>query len=840
MSAKKITKETTTKKAPVKAAGKLPKSKLTSGKSEIKKKIVKTKAAKPKSESVTKLEKKPVVESKTVANGSIDTVKSTPGTSKYIVVVESPAKAKTIQKYLGKNYFVMASYGHVRDLVPKEGAVDTEHGFEMKYQPIERNIKHVDAIAKTLQKCDGLYLAPDPDREGEAIAWHVYQLLKERGVLKNKTAARVVFYQITKNAIQDAVAHPREISMDLVNAQQARRALDFLVGFELSPLLWKKVKPHLSAGRVQSPALRLIVEREEEIERFVTQEYWTIHAKSQADSHEFVSRLIQYNNEKVEQFTITNDKEANQVTEDLRKKANGKLKVTKVTKKERKRKPAPPFITSTLQQEASRKLGFGAQRTMQIAQQLYEGIDTGDGPVGLITYMRTDSVTLANEAIEEIRQLIGERYGKQNVSPEARQYKTSSKNAQEAHEAIRPTSAFRIPDEIKSTLSPEQYKLYDLIWKRAVACQMIDATLHTVSIDLAAGSAGIFRASGSTLVNPGFMSVYQEDADDAKSEEDANKLLPPLEEGQIVNVKDIYGEQHFTEPPPRYSEASLVKALEEFGIGRPSTYASIIATLKSREYVEVANKRFRPTDVARVVNRFLTNYFTTYVDYDFTAHLEDQLDEISRGEKNWIPLLEEFWGPFKKQVDHTEENVKRSDVTQEKIDEKCPDCGSPLSIRLGRSGRFIGCTSYPECKYTRSLEGDTKEADAEVIEGRKCPKCGSDLVIKHGRYGKFIGCSGYPSCRFIEPLEKPKSTEVKCPKCNKGELLARKSRYGKLFYSCERYPDCDYAIWNEPVNEKCPKCGWPIMTIKITKRKGKEKVCPQADCKYTEQMEDAE
>lgn len=758
--------------------------------------------------------------------------------SKYLVIVESPAKAKTIQKYLGKNFQVMACYGHVSDLVPKEGAVDPDHNFAMKYQIIERNEKHVDAIEKALGKCDGIYLAPDPDREGEAIAWHLQQILKERKALKNKKVARIVFHQITKNAVQQALESPRDVAMDLVHAQQARRALDYLVGFRLSPLLWRKVRPGLSAGRVQSPALRLIVEREAEIEKFVTQEYWTLHAALSANKQNFTARLTHYKGEKLEQFSIVDEKKSKTICAALTKSANGECTVSKITKKERKRNPAAPFTTSTLQQEASRKLGFYAQRTMQVAQQLYEGIDVGEGSVGLITYMRTDSVNLAPEAIAEIRECIANRYGKENVPAEPRAYKTKSKNAQEAHEAIRPTSAMRIPQEIKSHLTPEQFKLYDLIWKRAVASQMIEATLDTVAVDFEVKD-GMFRANGSTIVSPGFIAVYQEDFDDKKTDdEEAEKMLPPLEEGQKVPVESITGEQHFTEPPPRFTEASLVKTLEEFGIGRPSTYASIIATLKNREYVEMDSKRFKPTDVGRVVNRFLTQYFTMYVDYNFTANLENELDAISCGEIEWIPVLEAFWGPFKEKIADVQENVKRSDVTHEKLDEACPKCSKPLSVRLGRRGRFIGCTTYPECDYTRSLAENEEEAkqDAQLVEGRLCPDCNSPLIVRFGRFGKFIGCSGYPKCKHIESLEKPEdaATAVKCPKCKEGQIMKRRSRRGKIFYSCGRYPDCDYAMWYPPINEPCPECQWPIMMLKTTKRKGEEKVCPQKECGHIE------
>jgi DNA topoisomerase-1 len=755
-----------------------------------------------------------------------------------LVIVESPAKAKTIKKYLGKDFEVLASYGHVRDLVPKEGAVDPANSFAMKYQVIDRNDKHVKAISTKLKAADALYLATDPDREGEAISWHLYELLKGKRLLKDKPVHRVVFNEITKKAVQDAVAHPRELSMDLVNAQQARRALDYLVGFNLSPLLWKKVRRGLSAGRVQSPALRLICEREDEIEAFVAREYWTIEADTAKEAQAFSARLTHFAGEKLNQFSVSDGGHAAEVEQALQAAAGGRLQVLKVEKKQRKRNPAAPFTTSTLQQEAARKLGFTAQRTMRIAQQLYEGIDIGSGAVGLITYMRTDSVNLADEAVVELRAFIGERFGKDQLPKVPRQFKTKAKNAQEAHEAIRPTSVANTPEDMAPHLDKDQLKLYSLIWKRTVACQMIHATIDTVSADLGAGEGNVFRANGSTIASPGFIQVYLEGTDDAKSGDDDEKMLPPLNEGESLPLEAIRTEQHFTEPPPRYSEASLVKALEEFGIGRPSTYASIISTLQDREYVEMDKKRFIPTDVGRVVNRFLTNYFTRYVDYDFTARLEDELDAVSRGEEEWVPLLEKFWQPFKEQIDHTQENVQRSDVTQEKIDEKCPKCGGQLAIRLGRNGRFIGCTHYPECDYTRNLD-DSGDASAEPEKvGRDCPECGSELVFKQGRYGKFIGCSAYPKCRFIEPIEKPKDTGVTCPKCQQGTLMQRKSRRGKIFYSCSTYPKCDYAVWNEPVAEPCPNCGWPVLTIKTTKRSGTQKVCPQQECSFAESVED--
>ena len=761
--------------------------------------------------------------------------------SKSLVIVESPAKAKTIKKYLGPGFEVLASYGHVRDLLPKEGAVDPAHNFAMRYELIEKNEKHVAAIVKAMTKADALYLATDPDREGEAISWHIFEILKQRELLTDKPVHRIAFHEITSTAITHAIENPRKISMDLVNAQQARRALDYLVGFNLSPLLWRKVRRGLSAGRVQSPALRMIVEREEEIEKFVSQEYWDITAENQSGDHVFNAKLTTYENQKVEQFTVTNAEQAEGFKATLLKAANGKLLVKKVDKKQRKRNPAAPFITSTLQQEAARKIGFTAQRTMRTAQQLYEGIDVGNGAVGLISYMRTDSVNLAVEAIAEIRQYISDRYGAKNIPEEPRVYKTKAKNAQEAHEAIRPTSVSVTPESVKDFLTIEQYKLYDLIWKRTVACQMIHATIDTVAVDLACGKDSMFRANGHVIADPGFMQVYQEGFDDKKSDQDEESILPPLKEGETVTLNEIKCNQHFTEPPPRFSEATLIKTLEEFGIGRPSTYASIIYTLQHREYVVLETKRFRPTDVGRIVNKFLTKYFTRYVDYDFTAKLEDELDEISRGEKEWIPLLEQFWDPFKGLVEEILETVQRKDVTQEFLDEACPTCGKPLSIRLGRHSRFIGCTAYPDCSYTRSMDEDKNNSvQPEMLEGRTCPKCEHALQLKVGRYGKFIGCTNYPNCKYLEPLTKPADTGVECPDCHEGKILKRRSRNGKIFFSCARYPDCKYALWNEPVAIACPKCAWPLLTIKTTKKRGTELVCPHTPCDYTAPYEKAE
>jgi len=613
--------------------------------------------------------------------------------SKNLVIVESPAKAKTIGKYLGKDFDVMASYGHVRDLVPKEGAVDTADGFAMKYQVIERNEKHVNAIVKALKKADALYLATDPDREGEAISWHLIELLKEKNALNDKPVHRVVFHEITKNAIIAAIENPRDISSELVSAQQARRALDYLVGFNLSPLLWKKVQRGLSAGRVQSPALRMIVERELEIEAFEAREYWSIEADVSKEGQGFVSRLVRYRGEKVEQFSFENEDAAREVEKTILDAADGKLTTVSVEKKQRKRNPAAPFTTSTLQQEASRKLGFNTQWTMRVAQRLYEGIELPDeGNVGLISYMRTDSVTLAGVALEEIREVIAERYGSENVPESPREFKTKAKNAQEAHEAIRPTSVARTPESLKGKLDEEQLKLYTLIWQRTMASQMVPAVFDTVTLELAAGpdsdDGHRFRANGSVLVEPGFMAVYHEGKDDG-SNDDIDRLLPEVAVDDIISLDELRPEQHFTEPPPRFTEASLVKTLEEYGIGRPSTYASIIVTLKNREYVEMDGKRFIPTDIGRIVNGFLTEHFTQYVDYDFTARLEDDLDAISLGEKTMVPLLEEFWKPFSDLVIDKEQSVTREQVAQARELGIDPKSGKPMTVRMGRYGPFV-------------------------------------------------------------------------------------------------------------------------------------------------------
>jgi len=669
--------------------------------------------------------------------------------SKHLLIVESPAKAKTINKYLGKDFHVLASYGHVRDLVPKEGAVDPDQRFRMQYEDIEKNQKHIEAIAKAAKSAEDVYLATDPDREGEAISWHIAEILKDRNLLGDKPVHRVVFTEITPRAIREAMQQPRQIAMPLVDAQQARRALDFLVGFNLSPVLWRKVQRGLSAGRVQSPALRMIVEREEEIEAFRAREYWTVEAEVAHPSQSFTAKLSKLDGKKVEQFTITDSATAEDARARIAAAADGSLHVTDVGAKERKRRPAPPFTTSTLQQEAARKLGFTTRKTMQVAQKLYEGVALGDeGTVGLISYMRTDSVNLSQEALGELRDVIARDFGTASLPDKPNFYQTKSKNAQEAHEAVRPTSALRTPAQIARFLSDDERKLYDLVWKRAVASQMIPATLNTVTVDLAAGSDHAFRASGTTVVVSGFLAVYEEGKDAKNAEdEDEGRKLPLMKPGDRVPLDRIHADQHFTQPPPRFTEAALVKALEEYGIGRPSTYASIIQTLLFRKYVEMESRSFRPTDVGRAVSKFLSAHFTRYVDYDFTAKLEDELDAVSRGEEDWIPLMEKFWGPFKDLVEEKSESVDRSEATGARELGTDPKSGKPVSVRLGRFGPYaqIGDKDTDEKLEFASLRpGQSMHTITleDAIELFKLPRKlgqsnGEEVSVGIGRFGAF-------------------------------------------------------------------------------------------------------
>ncbi|WP_449465625.1 DNA topoisomerase I [Stenotrophomonas humi] len=669
---------------------------------------------------------------------------------KHLLIVESPAKAKTINKYLGKDFTVLASYGHVRDLVPKEGAVDPDNGFAMRYDLIEKNEKHVEAIIKAAKGADDIFLATDPDREGEAISWHIAEILKERGLVDDKPMQRVVFTEITPRAIKEAMTQPRAIAADLVDAQQARRALDYLVGFNLSPVLWRKVQRGLSAGRVQSPALRMIVEREEEIEAFISREYWSIEAECAHPSQHFNARLVKLDGQKFEQFTVTDGDTAEAARLRIQQAAQGSLHVTDVISKERKRRPAAPFTTSTLQQEASRKLGFTTRKTMQVAQKLYEGVAIGDeGTVGLISYMRTDSVSLSQDALAEIRDVIARDYGTSSLPDKPNTYTTKSKNAQEAHEAVRPTSALRTPAQVGKYLTDDERKLYELIWKRAVACQMIPATLNTVSVDLSAGSEHVFRASGTTVVVPGFLAVYEEGKDSKNAEdEDEGRKLPAMKPGDRIPLDRIQAEQHFTQPPPRFTEAALVKALEEYGIGRPSTYASIIQTLLFRKYTEMEGRSFKPTDVGRAVSKFLSSHFTQYVDYDFTAKLEDELDAVSRGEEEWIPLMERFWGPFKDLVTDKSESLDRADAGSARVLGPDPVSGKDVTARIGRFGPMvqIGSVEDEDKPKFASLQPGQSIFSISLDEALKLfdmpRKLGADangeeVTVGIGRFGPF-------------------------------------------------------------------------------------------------------
>ncbi|MPV86152.1 type I DNA topoisomerase [Ostreibacterium oceani] len=678
--------------------------------------------------------------------------------TKNVLVVESPAKAKTINKYLGKDFTVLASYGHVRQLRKKTDAVDPNNHFAMDYEVSPDAKRHINAIISALRDADTLYLATDPDREGEAISWHLYEVLKQQGKLKDKATSRVVFNEITESAIKQAIKNARSISMDLVNAQQARSALDFLVGFNLSPLLWRKVQSGLSAGRVQSPALRLICQREAEIDAFVSQEFWQIKAGLQKSQHTFEAKLTTFQDVKLKQFDINSAEQASQTVAQIKAAADGKLTVADIEKKERKRNPSPPFITSTLQQEAANKLGFGATRTMRLAQKLYEE--------GKITYMRTDSVSLSNDAISQFRQHIQTTFGDDYLPDKPRRFKTKSKNAQEAHEAIRPTSASQSPQRLRSLLDNDLWRLYDLIWKRAIASQMTPAILDTVGVTFACGTTATFKASGSTIKHPGFLAVYQigitktentpnnadaDNTDNAETTGDSGTILPPLSVGETLQLTDIIPSQHFTEPPPRYSEATLVKALEEYDIGRPSTYASIIQTLLNREYVISDKRRLSPTATGKIVNLFLTKHFSRYVDYDFTAKLEDELDVVADGKKDWLTLLDEFWQTFSKNVEE-KMAVPREEVMQARelgIDKKT---GKPVSVRFGRYGPFVqlGTKEDEEKPQFASLIGDLAFDEITLEQALKLFELplnlgdyeGHAVEVNEGRYGPYVKYDG--------------------------------------------------------------------------------------------------
>jgi len=730
--------------------------------------------------------------------------------SKSLVVVESPTKSKTLAKYLGRGFSVVATMGHIIDLPKSKLGVDVEDDFKPEYKVLDGKKKVVTEIKKEAKKADIVYLASDPDREGEAIANHVAQIIAP---LK-KDVRRALFNEITKTGIRKGIDEAGDLDNRKVDAQQARRILDRLVGYKISPILWSTVFRGLSAGRVQSVALRMICEREAEIEAFKPQEYWTIDASVGTDKkHAFTARLNQIDGKKAD---VGSEAAAGEIVDAV----TGKPFVVADIKREQKRRYAqPPYITSTLQQDAIRRLRFSSQRTMRTAQQLYEGVELGksEGAVGLITYMRTDSVRTANEAIHAVRDTIRATYGGEYLPDKPNYYKTK-KSAQDAHEAIRPTMMDHPPEKVKAYLSRDQYRLYELIWNRFVASQMVPAVFDATTIDLDVERKYRFRATAQVPVFDGFLKVYQETADEDAEKEKIVKL-PPLQEGDSLTEYGVKPEQHFTKPPPRYSEASLIKALEQNGIGRPSTYAQILTTLRTRKYTETQDRRLTPTELGKTVNKILVGHFNELFNVQFTAQMEEELDQIEEGDENWVEVLRDFYEPFEEQLEAVGEiKDKIKAETQEETDEVCENCGRPMVIKWGRNGRFLACTGYPECKTTKPLNGAAiEETD------KKCPTCGAPMQIRTGRYGKFIACSRYPECKTTLPV----TTGVPCPQpgCD-GEMVERKSRRGKTFYSCSNYPKCKYATWDKPVKETCPACAFPIMTEKTTKTHGEHYRCP--------------
>jgi DNA topoisomerase-1 len=747
---------------------------------------------------------------------------------KSLVIVESPAKAKTIAKYLGKDYTVKASVGHVMDLPKSKLGVDIEKDFEPSYIQIKGKGPVVKELKAAAKKADRILLATDPDREGEAIAYHVAEVLS--GSSKTAEVYRVLFNEITKKAILQSIEHPGKIDIDKVDAQQARRVLDRLVGYQISPILWKKVRRGLSAGRVQSVALRLICEREEEIKAFVPEEFWSLTALLEGKlPPQFEAKLLKKDEEKLK---VKNNDEVQKILVDLQ---GATYSVSKIDKKERRRNPVPPFTTSKLQQEGGRKLGFTSKRTMGIAQSLYEGVDLGkEGTVGLITYMRTDSTRIGKEAQDEAREFIVNKYGKDYL-PEKPPLYASAKSAQEAHEAIRPTSVLREPDAIRQYLEPDQYKLYKLIWNRFVASQMNPAVIDQTSVDVKAGDY-TFRATGSVVKFPGFMAVYMEEKSEDQTpseEENGEAVLPPLNEGETLGLIKLDPKQHFTQPPPRFSEALLVKTLEEKGIGRPSTYAAIISTIQERDYVNKVENKFRPTELGFLVNDLLVNHFPEVMDVAFTAKMEEELDKIEEGHMRWVDAVRDFYKPFSESLEKAQAEMKNFKAEQVPTDIACEKCGKPMVVKWGRNGQFLACSGYPDCKTTRPFvrnENGVVEAAPEETTDEKCPKCGSAMMIKRGRFGKFLACSRYPECKYTQGM----STGVLCPE-DGGKLVERRSRFGKMFYSCSNYPDCKFAIWNKPIPRPCPQCNAPFLVEKYSKKTGLSITCMKKDCDYKEE-----
>jgi DNA topoisomerase-1 len=739
-------------------------------------------------------------------------------TKKQLVIVESPTKAKTISKFLGRKYSVMSSFGHVRDLPKNDLGVDVDNNFEPKYVIPAKSRKVASELKKAAKDAEVVYFASDEDREGEAISWHLEQMIgKDPEKMK-----RITFHEITATAVQKALENPREIDMNLVDAQQARRILDRLVGYKLSPFLWRKVARGLSAGRVQSVVVRLIVEREEEINAFDPQEYWTIEAmlKKMSGGEAFQTKLTKKDGKALDKFDIGNEKAAKEVVDDVK---DASWKVESVEKKTVHKKPYPPFTTSTLQQEANNKLHFSSKQTMTLAQQLYEGIEMADhGTTGLITYMRTDSVNLASKFVEEAAAHIKENYSEDLAHEGGRKYSTKSKGAQEAHEAIRPTDVSLTPKLLSKHLEARQLKLYDLIWRRAVASQMVDAELDTVTADIETSSDGkpsyTFRANGSTLVKKGFLEVYES--------ETKENLLPEMEKDEEMEAESVDPKQHFTEPPPRYTEASLVKTLEENGIGRPSTYAPTISTVIDRGYVEKDGRKLAPTELATLVNKLLVEHFQDIVDFDFTAKMEEDLDDIATGEKEWEPVIKEFFEPFAENLKKKEKEIKKKDVAEEETDEVCEKCEKPMVIKMGRYGKFLACTGFPDCRNTKaiaSVKDGKVEIEKEPETDEKCEKCGSAMTIKRGRFGPFLSCSNYPDCKSVKSIQK--KVGVKCPKCEKGDIVEKKTRKGRMFFACSTYPKCDHALWNRPTGDKCPKCEKLLVLAKQDQLKCSDKEC---------------
>lgn len=707
---------------------------------------------------------------------------------KNLVIVESPAKAKTIVKFLGPDYKVEASMGHVRDLPKKKLGVNTRSNFQPEYIIPYKASKTVAKLKAAVAKAKMVYLATDLDREGEAIAWHVAQVTNPK-----KTPKRIIFDSITKSAIKAAIKKPRGIDLNLVDAQQARRVLDRLVGYRLSPLLWRKVASGLSAGRVQSVAVRLVVEREDEIKKFKADEYWTIEvelSKKEGQKEKFMVQLFAIDDKTLDKLAVKNKRAAEKIKNDLEK---GKYNVLDVKKEEKKRYPSPPFTTSTMQQEAYRKLRFTSKKTMMLAQRLYEGIEINGEREGLITYMRTDSLNLAPSALKDAAKAITKEFGDKYYPGKPRYFKKKSKNAQEAHEAIRPTYFKYTPKFLKKYLDSDQAKLYDLIWKRAIASQMSEALVDATTVLVKSGKYQ-FKATGQIVKFPGFIRAYIESDNQEEVEIAGQVILPPLKVKEPLNLEKILPSQHFTEPPARYTEASLIKALESYGIGRPSTYAPTISTIQDRHYVKIEEGKFVPEEIGVLVTKLLKKHFPNIVDYDFTAKVEDELDDIADGKMDWPEVIKEFYEPFNKNLKAKSKELSKSDITEEKIDEKCPKCGKGLVIKMGRFGKFISCTNYPKCKYSRPYIDKKIE---QKVDNEKCEKCGGEMVVKEGRFGPFLACKKYPKCRFTKSLPQ-KGPKINCPECKKGEVIARHTKRGRKFWGCSNYPKCKWASWTEP------------------------------------------